>query len=96
MFEGTETEQTSSNDYDAKRKIMRSYVRILVTYAAGAFVFVGGFLLMVAAGVGGLNGTSFTNAKDVFMLILPIATGILTYWFAERTATKGKTKGDDS
>ena len=87
-------------DYDAKRKIMRSRVRVYVTYAAGIFVFGGGIFLMVAAGFGWLvdkNGNpAFTNAKDIFMMVLPIATGILTYWFAERAATKEKPEAGDS
>ena len=87
-------------DYDAKRKIMRSRVRVYVTYAAGIFVFGGGLFLMVAASFGWLvdkdGNPAFTNAKDIFMMVLPIATGILTYWFAERAATKGKTESNDS
>ena len=86
-------------DYDAKRKVMRSRVRVSVTYAAGIFVFVGGLFLMVVAGFGWLvdksGNPAFTNAKDIFMMVLPIATGILTYWFAERAATKGKTESND-
>lgn len=85
---------------DAKRKIMRSRVRVYVTYAAGIFVFGGGLFLMAAAGFGWLadkdSNPAFTNAKDIFMMVLPIATGILTYWFAERAATKGNTESDDS
>lgn len=87
-------------DYDATRKIMKSRVRVYVTYAAGIFVFGGGLFLMAAAGFGWLSdedgNPAFTNAKDIFMMVLPIATGILTYWFAERAATKGKTESDDS
>lgn len=90
----------TATDNDAIRKIMKSRVRVYVTYAAGIFVFGGGLFLMAAAGFGWLSdkggNPAFTNAKDIFMMVLPIATGILTYWFAERAATKGQPEAGDT
>ena len=74
---------------EAKRKNNRSAVRICVTYGAGAYVVLGGVMLMATALFGGETGEEmFGEAKDVFLATLPIATGILTYWFADRGATK--------
>ena len=86
---------------EAKRKKMRSAVRVCITYGAGAYVLLGGVMLMATALFGGettqtVDGVTtttsamFGEAKDVFLATLPIATGILTYWFADRSATKGR------
>ena len=86
---------------DAKRKKMRSAVRVCITYGAGAYVVLGGVMLMATALFGGettqtadgvttTTSAMFGEAKDVFLATLPIATGILTYWFADRGATKGQ------
>ena len=74
---------------EARRKNRRSAVRICVTYGAGAYVVLGGVMLMATALYGGETAKAmFGEAKDVFLATLPIATGILTYWFADRGATK--------
>lgn len=76
---------------EAKRKNKRSAVRICVTYGAGAYVVLGGVMLMATALFGGeTEHEMFGEAKDVFLATLPIATGILTYWFADRSATKAR------
>lgn len=76
---------------EARRKNKRSAVRICVTYGAGAYVVLGGVMLMATALFGGEGTeTMFGEAKDVFLATLPIATGIITYWFADRGATKNR------
>ena len=63
----------------------RSRVRVYVTYAATIYAFVGsGILIASALWVDTLDATKLTTAKDVFMTVLPVATGIITYWFASR------------
>ena len=63
----------------------RSQVRVYVTYAATIYAFVGsGILIASALWVDTLDATKLTTAKDVFMTVLPVATGIITYWFASR------------
>lgn len=32
--------------------------------------------------------TAFGIAKDIYMTVLPVATGVITYWFASRGITK--------
>ena len=82
---------------EAKRKNRRSAVRICVTYGAGAYVVLGGVMLMATALFGGETAKPmFGEAKDVFLATLPIATGILTYWFADRGATKGQDEARNS
>ena len=41
-------------------------------------------------GVKSTTSAMFGEAKDVFLATLPIGTGILTNWFADRSATKGR------
>lgn len=80
-------------DADVKKKLQmescRSMVRIVVTYMAAGFVFLGGgAFVFVLIRTGDIDDTRLRDAKDLFMTILPIATGIVTYWFGNRTATK--------
>ena len=61
----------------------RSLVRQVVTYSAALFVFVGGGIMIITLAVySGEDGID--AAKDLFTAILPIATGVITYWFAGR------------
>ena len=69
----------------------RSRVRVYVTYAATIYAFVGsGILIASALWVDTLDATKLTTAKDVFMTVLPVATGIITYWFASRKPEEQK------
>ena len=67
----------------------RSRVRIWITYAAAAFLFIGGPLLIAAFfycgdACGSDGSTGRTTAKDLFLTILPVASSIVAYWFAGR------------
>ena len=89
----------SAEGYTAEERqdLRRSFVRVGVTYAAAVYVFVLGpvaaWLVFDASTVNvgtGENGTmailapNIAAGKDLFLSILPIATGIVTFWFAAR------------
>ena len=60
--------------------VLRSLVRVGVTYIATAFTFgVGGVLILNPS-----ITDNFPESKELYLAILPIATGIITYWFATR------------
>ena len=66
----------------------KSWVRIWVTYIAALYAFVGSGVLIVILLSGDEISPNFQNAKDLFMLVLPVATGVITYWFASRPKPK--------
>ena len=71
---------------EAEQEIRKSQVRICVTYVATTFIFVGGGLLIIWFASKEKN----EEAMAVFNTILPIAAGIVTYWFAARSNRKKK------
>ena len=79
-----DTNLETSEARHSKLKQRRSEVRVYVTYLAAAFVFLGGGIMIAVA--------LFTHqgdlAKDLFFTILPIGTGVITFWFAGRSAEK--------
>ena len=63
----------------------KSAVRISVTYLAAIYTFIGsGILIGILLFGGEGSANNFEDAKDLFMLVLPVATGVITYWFASR------------
>ncbi len=89
----------SKNGYTAEERkdLRRSLVRVWVTYVAALYLFIlgpvaawmvlGAKTVNVAAGDNGTLAVLAPNVaagKDLFLSILPIATGIVTYWFAAR------------
>ena len=72
---------------EARRQALRSAVRVYITYGAGAYLVVASAGLIAAAFLGE-DAQAFDNSKNIFMATLPVATGVLTYWFADRSATK--------
>ena len=62
----------------------RSRVRVWITYAAAAYIFGGSAVLIAALWIDNLSAEKLTIARDVFMMVLPVATGVVTYWFASR------------
>ena len=54
-----------------------------MTYIAAAFVFVGVAALMYFE-------QDAVRRKDIFLSILPVATGVITYWFADKSHSKSK------
>ena len=77
----------SNNGYtaDERKELRRNRVRVLVTYAAAVYLFVFGpamvWVLFMSPDVAKDNVIA---AKDMFMGLLPIASGIVAYWFATR------------
>ena len=61
--------------------IRRNWVRILVTYIATGFIFIGGIGLI---GLALYSSIDVEKAKDIYLSILPVATGIIAYWFGSR------------
>ena len=52
-----------------------------VTYAATTYIFLGSAVLIAALWIDKLPADKLTIARDVFMMVLPVATGVVTYWF---------------
>ena len=92
MFKRDETPELLA----ARREARKSCVRVVVTYLAALFVFVGGPLIILAFGAGWVKAETSGDMKEVFMTVLPIATGILTYWFADRAANKARSEGEQT
>lgn len=81
----TNDPQTSIQETIESRK---SRVRVLVTYAAAGWVFLGSILLIIFMSLVTIFANQYeqivNDAKGVFTMVLPVATGIITYWFASR------------
>ena len=92
MFKRDETPELLA----ARREARKSCVRVVVTYLAALFVFVGGPVIILAFGAGWVKAETSGDMKEVFMTVLPIATGILTYWFADRAANKARSEGEQT
>lgn len=84
-----QNERSDEKSLDAELKRRKSAVRVRVTYLATGFVFMGSILLIIWC----LACQQFSIAKDLFLTVLPVATGVITYWFADRSRGK-KPDGD--
>lgn len=82
-----EDKQTDLRIKNFKQEKRKSNVRIVTTYAAGAYIFIGSIILMlyITFCTKKNNLNNFQEVKDIFMLVLPVATGIITYWFSARS-----------
>ena len=67
-----------------KRLYSKSQVRVWITYAAAAFVFLGGIALTVIAFFVGER----EFAQGLFLTILPVASVIIAFWFAYRSGER--------
>ena len=75
------------------RESRKSWVRIWVTYAATLYVFGVSTILIVAfLWPNGIDDGDLAAAKDIFMMVLPVATGVITYWFASRKPGESESK----
>lgn len=86
MFGKLDSEQLELKE--KKQAIRKSQVRICVTYMATAFLFgvsTGLIFWFICQGEEDAD-----KALAVFNTTLPIAAGIITYWFATRSNRKGK------
>ncbi len=66
---------------------IKSLIRILITIVSAAYVFFGSFFMIYAFFFhdGAFLTEGMKHASVIFFTILPIATGIITYWFAARS-----------
>lgn len=80
--------KASLDDLERELQMRRSGVRIFVTRLAAIFVFGGTSILIIGA----LWCCGFASAKDIFLAVLPVATGVITYWFADRS--RGREQDD--
>ena len=62
----------------------KSRVRVWVTKAAATWVFLGSAAIVAALWIEELDADKLQAAKDIYMTVLPVATGVITYWFASR------------
>ena len=74
----------------------RSRVRICATYIALAWIFVGSVGLAITLALVDMDESTIGHIRDVFFTVLPVATGIVTYWFASRRPKEtGRSKDED-
>ncbi|MDE0479233.1 MAG: hypothetical protein OXI13_06360 [Gammaproteobacteria bacterium] len=85
--------QNGSVSADEVREQRKSWVRIIVTYGAAAFLFVGGAAFIFDLIRNGKNDEAMT----LFNTILPVSAAIISYWFAGRkdNSQPGRNKSDD-
>lgn len=89
----------SATPVEDKIKLRRSRVRMWVTYGAAWFLFGGGALFVgylawypvTAVPDGQVN--NLATAKEIFFVLVPIATSIVTYWFAARQSEEPPQNG---
>lgn len=81
-IEGPEqtTQPTSPSPLQDKLNLRKSRVRVVVTYLAASFLFLVG---PVFSGWLFFCGDK-QKAIDLFMTILPVASAIVSFWFAGR------------
>ena len=82
---------------DEKLKLRKSNVRVHVTLMASFYVFVGGPVVCAVYILApflsestdlNLNEDLLSTVKELYLTVLPIASGILAYWFANRATLK--------
>ena len=73
--------------HEYKLEDRRSGVRVWVTRGAAGYVFVGIPLLVAVRLVLGDN-VNIDAVKDLYLLGVPVASGVIGYWFAARDGDK--------
>ena len=93
MAEQTKQNREGLTSSEKEQEIKKSRVRVRVTYIAASFLFgvSTGLIIWFMLGDG---DTDKDRALTVFNTILPVAAGIVTYWFATRS--NQKSKNDDT
>ena len=79
---------TKTMTIEERRADRKSRVRVGVTYWAAFYIFGGSAVLIGLALAEVLDEGNFDNVREIFTMVLPIATGIVTYWFATRQQGK--------
>jgi len=80
--------QNKTQTHEEMIESRRSWVRVYVTYGAAAFIFLGGLIVLAIGWSEKITDPKLTTIKDFYHSILPIATTIVTYWFATRKTSK--------
>jgi len=62
----------------------RSLVRVIVTYGASTFIFL---ITPILIGIL-IWREKYDQAINLFNIVVPIATGVISFWFANRSGTK--------
>ena len=76
---------------DERKELRRNLVRVMVTYAAAGYLFLFGPVMVWILYKSPTSATdNFIAAKDMYMALLPIASGIVAYWFATRQTGSDK------
>ena len=70
----------TAEEIEAKRQLRRSHVRIVITYVAAGFLFLGGYGMVVYLLVCG----KIDEAKSLFLSILPVSAAVISFWFGGR------------
>ena len=81
-----------SYTFKEKKELRRSRVRIWVTFGAAAYLFIFGPALVAFLLFYKPAGDA-DAAKDLFMYLVPVASGIIAYWFGARK--NGEAAADD-
>lgn len=63
-------------------------VRVRVTYIATGYIFGGLLLLIHGATTGMVQDPFFGRVKDLYMVGVPIASGVIAFWFGDRSRGK--------
>lgn len=80
----------SKPSHQERLEARRSAVRVWVTHLAALYLFVGGGLLILVWLFFDVGADKFAQARDLYTTLAPIATGVVTYWFASRAIEKGR------
>ena len=72
--------EAEAKEAQARREDRKSWVRVVVTYGAAAFLFIGGPIFIAFL--------IWTGRRDdaiaLFNTILPVSAAIISFWFAGR------------
>ncbi|MYF68560.1 MAG: hypothetical protein F4053_08675 [Proteobacteria bacterium] len=74
------------------RESRKSWVRVVVTYGAAGFLFLGGTALIIVLLFLGNN----QEALALFQTLVPVAAAIVSYWFAGRGKTSADSQGGNN
>ena len=69
---------------EEKRRTSRTRVRVLSTYTALIWIFAVSTAMIFGFAFWEIPENMLDHMRDVFFTVLPVATGIVTYWFASR------------
>lgn len=81
-----------SMSHEERLELRRNRVRVYVTYAAAGYIFLGTPAVIYLVRAGKLG----TDSMNLFMMVLPIASGIVSFWFGARGENKKQDPGGDS